>query len=558
MEHLNHMGGISYFPENPLVELELVMYSSFLHEPTYYSPQKKEQSILCHDDEVKNYVLFPEHLSKSRQRIFYEAAQKAYDCDFKATLELAKRARQEFLMRKSPCELLAIGASHRKRSDFNMENPLFFRKIVQDVCMIPPDMVSILNSWKSLHGSKSKFPTILKKAFCEILVNLKPYHLNKYRHPCIDMVRLCHPPGTPLLKELMETGKIDVEEKDKKWETLMAEHGCWKKTMDELQWQMPHMAALRNICGFARNIRKDELIEKYCQMLEGGVLTGKQFPFRYIMAQRAVKGSSNFFMNKKTGMKIYKKNIRNVHVAMIEKSLENCIQSSIQNHPKLSGDTFVLSDNSGSAWGSFSSEYGECTVADIGNISALITALSCTGRGVIGFFGDTLLEYTVDKNLSFLENYKNINHLVGHEGKNVGGCTENGIWLFFKRAMKEPHKYRYDNLFCYSDMQAGQGKLYGCDPEMDPEWVWNPDGNVNQYRSYIHVPKLLEHYRRSIHPKINVFTIQTGGYNDSILPLSTYRGAMFSSWTGRETIYAEKLIKLWNQIDLVQNPITKT
>ena len=56
-------------------------------------------------------------------------------------------------------------------------------------------------------------------------------------------------------------------------------------------------------------------------------------------------------------------------------------------------------------------------------------------------------------------------------------------------------------------------------------------------------------YRGLLSNKLNVFSIQTAGYNDSVLPQSTYRGANLSSWTGREVFYAEKLIELWNKID---------
>ena len=543
MEHTNHMSGISYFPQDPLVELELMLYSSFLHEPCFYDPKRVPNTIHFHAN-LKNHVLFESHLTKSRAQLFYETANKAFDYDFQSTLELSKRGRKEFLMRTSPCELIAIGASHPKRVLFNKENPMYFRNIVGHVCVVPSDMVSILESWKKLNGSKSKFPTFLKNAFADILKSLKPYHLNKYRRACIDMIRLTHPKKTPAISELMRTGKLQLEQKDLKWETLMSVHGCWKKTMEELQWNMPHMAALRNIRGFAQNVREEELLTKYCSMLENGVANGKQFPFRYIVALES-------FVNEKTLEQNQTKNpfFENgtLHWTMVKNCIEACIQKSLQNHPKLSGDTFVLSDNSGSAWRTFTSTYGKCTIAEIGNISALITALSGEGKGVIGLFGDTLVEYTVDKNLSFLENYANIKTLSGNGGINVGGATENGIWLFFKRAMKNPEKYRYDNLFCYSDMQAGHGKLYGNDPEMGSQWTWEICNSLR----FIHVPKLVDHYRATINRKLNVFTIQTAGYNDSIMNQSTYRGAMLSSWTGNEAVYAEKIIDLWDRLDKV-------
>jgi len=36
--HVNHMGGESYYPEDPLATLKLVLLSGFLGEPSYYNP----------------------------------------------------------------------------------------------------------------------------------------------------------------------------------------------------------------------------------------------------------------------------------------------------------------------------------------------------------------------------------------------------------------------------------------------------------------------------------------------------------------------------------------
>ena len=60
---------------------------------------------------------------------------------------------------------------------------------------------------------------------------------------------------------------------------------------------------------------------------------------------------------------------------------------------------------------------------------------------------------------------------------------------------------------------------------------------------------MLENYRKTINKKLNTFMIQTAGYNDSILPQSTYRGAILSGWTGNEVVYADQIIKLWDQIE---------
>ena len=549
-KHENPMGGVSFFPDNPLLKLELMLYSSFLHEPVYYNP-KNDMKLKQKNDILKmleNDLLFPENNVKSRQLVFYETACDALDFDFKRTLELAVRARQEFYMRKSPCELISIAAEHPKRVSFNEKNPCFFRDIVKQVCVIPPDMISILDSWKSLKGSKTGFPSFLKRVFCGIVNNLSPYHLNKYSKAVIDIVRLSHPKGNDSIKELMSSGRLTMEKKDETWEKLRSEGHGWVDTLNALEWKMPHMAALRNIRGFALQVRNENLIQKYCSMVEDGVIGGKQFPFRYLVAYQSVLDADKQIIRKK----YYQKGIRQYDKKIIVQCLENCIQKSIENHPKLVGDVVILSDNSGSAWNTCTSEYGTQSIAEIGNISALVTGMSCTGRATIGLFGDRLLEYEINKNISFLENYENIKKISGRNGCHVGGSTENGIWLFFKQSMKDPKQYRYDHLFCYSDQQAGHGGLFGNDLEMATEWEWNvPDKKTAQYCKYIHVPKLVNDYRKRINPKLNVFSVQTAGYNDAILPQSMYRTTILSSWTGREVVYAEKVIELWDKLDNV-------
>jgi hypothetical protein len=537
MAHTNFMGGISYHPGNPLKKLELELCSCFLQEPRFYPASDVYKEVIRRPND--NYILFPENTNKTWQKIFEEDVNEALSYDFAATLCLAVKARKEFHMRNAPCHLLAIAASHPLRQKFNHERPFYFRQKIQEVCLIVPDMVNILDAWKLLHGSTSSFPSFCKRSFADIIQKTSPYHANKYRKAYIDIVRLCHPRKTSLTEEMMQKGKIAMEEKDLPWNTLMSRCGSWSKTLDMMEWNMPHMAALRNIRGFAIQVRNEELIQKYCTMLENGVPTGKQFPFRYWTAYLSLTNSKSLKNVR------YRKRIRKSDLTMLKNCLASCIQISIQNHPRLEGSVIVLSDNSGSAWGQFTSQYGTMTVAEIGNLSALITAYSCTGKGIVGLFGDTLLEYTVDKSITLLENLEKMQGLIGPRGQNVGHATEEGIWIFFKRAMESPVEYRYDHFFCYSDMQAGHGRLFGYDPEMGDEWTWE---NIGQQK-FIHVPKLVENYRQTINPKLNVFTVQTAGYNDSILPQCTYRGGYLHGWTGNEVVYAEKMISLWDEFD---------
>ena len=202
--------------------------------------------------------------------------------------------------------------------------------------------------------------------------------------------------------------------------------------------------------------------------------------------------------------------------------------------PKLSGKTITLSDNSGSAWGTIPTEYGSVTIAEIDNLSAVITAM-LSDEGYVGVFGDRLEIIPIKKRDGVLSQMK----LVTQKGRGVGAGTENGIWLFWDKAIRE--KEHWDNVFIYSDMQAGHGGLYGIDAS-----------KYDEYRcrgSYIDVMKLVSKYRSTVYSKVNVFSVQTAGYTSICIPEMAYRGAAMYGWTGKEVSFADAYIKIWSEIE---------
>ena len=600
-EMTNFMGGKSFKLFNPLNRLKLVAFSSFLGEPTYYQPlerheayiedfkiNKKVDKMFKH---LKDVLLLPSDLGVSRNTTFYNAANAALDFDFGKTLQLAVECRNEFLMRKSTAQLLAIAACHPQRIEFNKQNPKMFREILVKCWLLPGDAIACLDAWKALFGSKSKFPSFIKRAYDDRLKDLSVYQQEKYRKESISMVRLCHASKSTLrcndtLSTLMENGHLELDDKDIKWETHRSMGKSWLETLEAMEWRMPHMAALRNIRCFADSDPGIENMTKYLEMLLSGVKGGKQFPFRYITAYEKMKISfeKNEQLKEKDNSKIEDSEIEDGEIVSLtletkedsdtEYSIENeiqnkkrkrygkvriisteyrdiimdylekCLQVSIENYPELEGDVISLSDNSGSAHGTLTSSYGSRKVSDIGNLSALFTAYRATGRGVVGVFGDDLKFYEVNKTKTLLSQYDEISKL----GTTVGGNTENGIWLFFKWAFQNPNENKFNHWFCYSDMQVGHGGLYGKDLDIiNKGFMW---GNECSHSIlYIDIHKCINKYRMEINPKINTYMVQTAGYDNTILPESTYRGAILSGWTGNEVVYAKQLCKLWDEIE---------
>ena len=151
--------------------------------------------------------------------------------------------------------------------------------------------------------------------------------------------------NSPIIDELMATGTVEVAEDQKTWENLKSEGKSWNEIFDTID--MGHMALLRNLRGVFTEIEDAEFCKRYLDKLKSGVERGKQFPFRYYSAIDAIKNSS---CN---------------HKPLIIDALEECMDIALANFPKLKGKTMCLSDNSGSAWGGFTSEYGTVTVEQI-------------------------------------------------------------------------------------------------------------------------------------------------------------------------------------------------
>ena len=275
--------------------------------------------------------------------------------------------------------------------------------------------------------------------------------------------------------------------------------------------------------GIFTEIEDPEFCAVVTDDLKKGVPYGKQFPFRYYSARSAVNGSDAH------------------HKPQLMDALEECMDIACENMPHLKGKTMCLSDNSGSAWGAITSEYGRMTVAVIDNLSSVITA-RCSDEGYVGKFGDKLIVHPVGKRGGVLDKAESIS---ANGDKDVGGATENGIWIFFRDAIDK--KEHWDNIFIYSDMQAGHGGLYGTKEGIEE---YNKAGfGCGWGSNYVDVAKLINEYRVKVNPKVNVFCVQTAGYTNVSVPEYGYRTNILYGWTGKEALFADEMIKFWDEKD---------
>lgn len=526
----NFMDGDSY-RLNPLETMKMVTSSSIFGEPQYYRDSKNAKKTISTyapfyvaDELVVDYTRF---VGKTTEQVMEQVIDESLSYDFGATLNWAVELRNKFYMRLNPQVIMVRAAVHEGRKKFTEENPGEFDRINQLVMgRADEPMTQMAYYLYNNGGKKNNIPSILKRSWAKNLSGLKPYQVAKYKNHEIGMinaVRICHA-SSMAIDELMTTGTVKMEEDDKTWENLRSEGKSWKEILETIS--IPHMALLRNLRGIFTEVNDRNFCEKVLDRLKSGVLNGKQFPFRYWSALKAVEAGNN--VN---------------HKPLIMDALEECMDIALANYPKLKGKTMCLSDNSGSAWGTCTSEYGTVTVAEIDNLSSVLTA-ACSDEGYVGKFGDLLKVYPVSKRNGVLSQSKEITH--GRES-NVGGGTEGGIWKFFRDAIK--NKEHWDNIFIYSDQQAGHGGLYGTGDDKDE---YCKAGFETGYKM-INVFALVQEYRKKVNPKVNVFSIQTAGYTNSVLPENTYRTSILYGWTGKEAVYAQEIIRQWDEIEEKKN-----
>lgn len=521
----NFMGGDSY-AVNPMTTLKMLSASSIFGEPQYYRGSGLASSKRTTNELLEGYSLFADFADdKTTDEVMVEAIDNALSYNFEETLKWAVELRNNFYMRLNPQVIMVRAAVHPGRKKFTEENPGKFNEYNEKVMFRADDPLSQMSYYLYANDGHSRIPSVLKRSWAAKLGSLSPYAMNKYKNAeigMIDAVRLCHAKSGTIDK--LMNGELVVKDTDKTWEMLRSSGMGWAEVFKTVN--MGHMALLRNLNGFFSEVTDFQTCKDYCNKLKSGVLKGKQFPFRYFTAYKRIMASDV------------------KHKQMALDTLEECLDISVDVMPKLNGRTAILSDNSGSAWGTLNSEYGTVTVAEINNLSAVISALR-SDAGEVYVFGDRLIKCPVLKRNGILKQALEISKMAN---ESVGGGTESGIWLFFKEAIE--CKEKFDNIFIYSDQQAGHGKLYSM-PSLMPKSMANKfgTGHCSGYAVFVNVFKLIIEYRKTVNKYVNVFSIQTAGYTNAVIPEYAYRTNLMYGWTGKEALFASEMIKLWDEVD---------
>ncbi len=509
----NFHGGISY-RLSPLETLKMVSASSIFGEPQYYRDGTRAKARVMDglrgaNERFVRYALdaLDPFRGMTTAEVMEKAIDDALDADFGATLEWAVELRERYLMRLNPQVILVRAATHPGRGAWTREHPGEFAEVARRVMSRADDVTNQAQYWLAGHGTKRGIPAVLKRSWAQRVGSMNAYAMAKYGNAgigLVDVVRICHAKG-PLVDVLMREGRVPMPEGQDTWERLRASGMGWGEILDTIR--MPHMALLRNLRGIFSEVDDPGVREKALTLLRRGVRGGRQFPFRYLSAWKAAEAECAPWTRQ------------------VQEALEECMAIACENLPELPGRSAFLADVSGSMWGTCTSAYGTMTMAEIANLSCVIGATRAE-EGVVFPFADWIERVPVDKAGNILEQAR----LVGRVECGCG--TEDPFWIFLREAIAR--REHWDNIFVYSDMQAGYGsqELY-------------LDGSDQR----VSAGMILEAYRQMVNPKVNVYSIQVGGYTNALIPEYGYRTTLLSGWTGKELVFADAVNRMWDELE---------
>lgn len=341
--------------------------------------------------------------------------------DPKFVANLAVFARREFHMR-SVAHVLTAYLAHE------VAGKPYTRAVVKAVSLRGDDVTEIMSCYLSMFGKP--IPNALKKGISDAIQGFDEYTLAKYKGDgksvkMRDLLCLCRPtPKNKAQSDLWKRLLNDELATPITWETQLSAHGNNKQTWENLidSGKVGYMALLRNL----RNIINANLynIGKVFDTLQNpeAVKRSKQLPFRYLSAYKEVAGIGG---------------------SRVLNTLENAIDASIANLPRLPGTTVIAVDVSGSMRNAISAKSSICCY-EIAMLLGMVANRIC----------DNAYFYTFDTSVK-KENYSSRDGLLSTVSRYTprGGGTH--MHLPFQKMIDD--KIKADRIIILSDNECNGG-----------------------------------------------------------------------------------------------------
>lgn len=334
MKTTNHEGHVAYKMSDKS-KLVTQVLTSFFNEQKFYGDNS---------DEIK------------------ETIKRVIKTDPQFVSNLAVFARREFNMR-SIAHVLTGYLAHE------IEGKPFVRSTVKGITLRGDDLTELMGFYISEFGKP--IPNSLKKGIGEVMQTLDEYSLAKYKGSgkqvkMRDLLCLCRPKPTSKDQEALWKRCLEgTLETPYTWETELSAKGNTKEVWEELiaSHKVGYMAMLRNL----RNILQadpDNLDEALNYISNPqAVKKSKQLPFRFLSAYQSVKG---------------------IGTSKVFDALEDAIDASVENLPRIPGRTVIAMDVSGSMSDKLSSK-SDIRCCDISVLLGLIANQICDDSIVYRF-----------------------------------------------------------------------------------------------------------------------------------------------------------------------------
>jgi hypothetical protein len=436
----NKAGGRA-FQLNDINKLMTGVLTSFFREPKYYGDTSED---------------------------LIETARRVVKKDPEFVAKLAAFARSEFHLRTISQVLLAELAKSAKGS-------AFVRQATHKVIERADDMSNVLAYYLDTFGKP--ITRSLRRGLADVFPKFDEYQLDKYKGTkkkvkLRDVLLVARP--KPKNKEQEAVWKRLIENRTttaKTRETVLAKKGNTAEVWEELvsEGKLGYMAALRNLKNMLETNAK--CLSKVLDMIkdEKAVLNSKQLPFRFFSAYKMVE------------------EVGHTRAVKVLDTLEDALEISVANLPKIPGTTFMTADNSGSM-GSPLSARSIVRYTDVGNLLMSVAHKFCD-EAITSVFAEGFKVVNVSTRSGILANMQKFAKTdVGHS-----------TYLYKAINYLLKNKIKVDRVIVFSDMQAYTDAGYG---------FYNSEESTS-------AAKVFAKYRKQVNPDCWMHSIDLSGYGDT-------------------------------------------
>lgn len=307
--------------------------------------------------------------------------QRVIQADPAFVSKLAVFARREFNMR-TVSHVLTGYLAHE------VAGKPYVKQTIKGICLRGDDATELMAFYLNTFGRP--IPNSIRKGINEVFTGFDEYTLAKYKGDgksvkMRDLLCICHP--SPRTDEQSEMWKRLLENRlatPVTWETQLSANGNNKATWEKLidSGKVGYMALLRNLRNIVNANPKN--IEKVWAQIENpeAVKRSKQLPFRFLSAYLSLMNDG------KAGSRAFT-------------ALENAVDASVENMPRLPGNTVIAVDTSGSM-SSRVSKNSDVTCVQIGMMLGLIANRICD-NSIFYTFDTSLRKYARSRRTGILE-----------------------------------------------------------------------------------------------------------------------------------------------------------